>query len=156
MEALRVNKENNRNRQPIGDRRYLLLVTLDSFSRIHYPLSLPVEETPSSVVNPMNTNVLQNITQQNYNPAVHHHNTEKLIPSKSEDTHEIHCIVKQLQEEIHRLKAPSTTTFRDKYEEMLRVNERLKEELEEARSEIHSAKNTKIQKHMKKMSEFTN
>ena len=150
LESLRVNKENkigSRN-QPIGDRRYFLLVTFDSFSRIHYPLSLPADETN---VNPLNIRQPQHNTQ-----LIHHNNqilTEQLTPNNSGDTREIHSIIRQLQEEINRLKEPTSSSFKIKYEEMIKINKNIKNELEEAQNKIKENKNIKIQKHLKKMGE---
>ena len=60
--------------------------------------------------------------------------------------------MRQLQEEIRRLQHPEAgVTFREKYEEMVILNNQLKLELDEANKVISNAKSIKMNKQMKKM-----
>merc|ERR1711976_785568 len=63
-----------------------------------------------------------------------------LVPNKAGDTKEIHTIVKQLQEEIRRLQTPAEPSFREKFEDMVRINEQLRIELEKTQAELESSK----------------
>jgi len=133
LEALRCKDKYPSGRQNLGDRRYLLLVQTDGFNRIHYPLSLPVEIQPEFM------NTVPDFPD--------------LVPNKAGDTKEIHTIVKQLQEEIRRLQTPAEPSFREKFEDMVRINEQLRIELEKTQAELENSKNIKLQKQMKVMLE---
>ena len=135
--------------RPTGDRRYLLLTVHNKYEKNHFPLSLLPESSqvfnPSSILKPGNT--------------LH-------FPNKSEsDTLELRTIIGQLQvtiisraninlvqDEIRRLKAPDTVAHqKSNFETLVYENMMLKQQLEEAKTEVKTVTSTKHQRQIRKL-----
>ena len=150
-------------RQINQERRYLLLVITDSTfnTRVHYPLSLneEIKVRLKKVINLYTLQELSHVPPQPPPPPTQHSQPLSTFPSVSaappaqqSQELEIQTIVRQLQEEIRRLQHPEAgVTFREKYEEMIILNNQLKLELDEANKVIGNAKSVKMNKQMKKM-----
>ena len=52
------------------------------------------------------------------------------------------------------MQTPAEPSFREKFEDMVRINEQLRIELEKTQAELENSKNIKLQKQMKVMRKF--
>jgi len=130
LDALRTNTNTRQNR-PVGDRRYLLLVYQTTFEKTHYPLSLlpeaiPQQFAPSSIAT-------------------------ATVNTRLGNGEELHSIVKQLQDEIRRLKQPDEPNYRSKYESLVLEHKELQNQLKCLSDEIKTSQNTKHQRQMRKL-----